>query len=300
MKTDCKIIQDILPLYAENMVSDETKAFVEEHIADCEACRGLLNTMKEPQDVPVTLSAAPLVHLKKKLLKKRIATVLFTATVVLVIAITGFAFLTAPQYIPYSNDVLSIEEKGGTIICTFSDEVTVNDVDFYISENGKTDVYHIKAWKTTFDEYTGRRGGQVFIDPTPGRQVAIYYSQNNGTEDILLYGVAPYGSGGVISLPRYVLGYYLILAIMASVVLAVLLLIVRKKPVVRLWIERVLLFPVSYVISHLCVMCAKGVLVATYSAQREFLFIMLIAILIYLAGLLGISIFRARKESRNI
>jgi hydrogenase/urease accessory protein HupE len=140
----------------------------------------------------------------------------------------------------------------------------------------------------------------VFIDPTPGRQVAIYYSQDNGSEDILLYGVAPYGSGGVISLPRYVLGYYLILAIIATVVLAVLLLIVRKKPVVRLWIERVLLFPVSYVISHMCVMCAKGVLAATYSAQREFLFIMLIAVLIYLAGLFGINVFRASKESRDV
>lgn len=35
MRNDCSIVRDILPLYIENMVSEETKAFVEEHLASC-------------------------------------------------------------------------------------------------------------------------------------------------------------------------------------------------------------------------------------------------------------------------
>lgn len=39
MKTDCCIVRDILPLYVENMVSDETAALVKEHLSECEECR---------------------------------------------------------------------------------------------------------------------------------------------------------------------------------------------------------------------------------------------------------------------
>ena len=35
MKNNCNIIRDILPLYIENMISDDTRAFVDEHIAEC-------------------------------------------------------------------------------------------------------------------------------------------------------------------------------------------------------------------------------------------------------------------------
>ncbi len=38
MKTDCCIIRDILPLYVENMVSDETASLVKEHISECSEC----------------------------------------------------------------------------------------------------------------------------------------------------------------------------------------------------------------------------------------------------------------------
>lgn len=37
---ECKIVQDLLPLYAEDLVTPETKEFVEEHCEGCEACRG--------------------------------------------------------------------------------------------------------------------------------------------------------------------------------------------------------------------------------------------------------------------
>ena len=35
MKNECKIVRDVLPLYLEDMVSEETADFVKEHIAKC-------------------------------------------------------------------------------------------------------------------------------------------------------------------------------------------------------------------------------------------------------------------------
>ncbi len=39
MKTDCCIVRDILPLYAENMVSEETAELIKEHLSQCDECR---------------------------------------------------------------------------------------------------------------------------------------------------------------------------------------------------------------------------------------------------------------------
>ena len=51
MKTNCDIIRDLLPLYAEHITSEASNALVEEHLAECEACRAELEQMEQP--VPV-------------------------------------------------------------------------------------------------------------------------------------------------------------------------------------------------------------------------------------------------------
>ena len=46
MNKDCSIVQDLLPLYAENMLREETKEYVDGHLAQCEACRAELAALK--------------------------------------------------------------------------------------------------------------------------------------------------------------------------------------------------------------------------------------------------------------
>lgn len=51
MKNECSIVRDILPLYLENMVSDETGAFVKEHLKDCPECTAELEALKAGQKI---------------------------------------------------------------------------------------------------------------------------------------------------------------------------------------------------------------------------------------------------------
>ena len=46
MKNECSIVRDILPLYLEKMVSDETGAFVKEHLKGCPECTAELEALK--------------------------------------------------------------------------------------------------------------------------------------------------------------------------------------------------------------------------------------------------------------
>jgi predicted anti-sigma-YlaC factor YlaD len=45
MKTSCSVIKDLLPLYHDGVCSDESKALVEEHLADCKLCKDELQAM---------------------------------------------------------------------------------------------------------------------------------------------------------------------------------------------------------------------------------------------------------------
>ena len=38
MKTSCGVIRDLLPLYADDACSEESRTLVEEHLAECPAC----------------------------------------------------------------------------------------------------------------------------------------------------------------------------------------------------------------------------------------------------------------------
>ena len=59
MKLPCEIVQDLLPLYEEDLCSPVSRAAVEEHLQECEKCRGLIEDiqkLKEPE-MPVEASA---------------------------------------------------------------------------------------------------------------------------------------------------------------------------------------------------------------------------------------------------
>ncbi len=45
---NCKIVQDLLPLYHDGVCSEESRAAVEAHLAGCESCRRTLTDMNAP------------------------------------------------------------------------------------------------------------------------------------------------------------------------------------------------------------------------------------------------------------
>ena len=118
--------------------------------------------------------------------------------------------------------------------------------------------------------------------------IQIFFTQNNGSEDVLIYGENNNLPQAVITLPRQILMQYFILAALTFIVLACLRLILRNKNALVVWIDRIILFPISYMAAQLC---TKGINFITYSAQRDFCLIMLVAILIYLAMLTGKSLY---------
>lgn len=47
MNISCEIIKDLLPLYHDGVCSNESKAMIEEHLAECDNCKKELDEMDE-------------------------------------------------------------------------------------------------------------------------------------------------------------------------------------------------------------------------------------------------------------
>ena len=59
MNIDCRVIGDLLPLYADESCSDASRALVDDHLKTCPRCRETLARMKSEQFLPAAQAIDP-------------------------------------------------------------------------------------------------------------------------------------------------------------------------------------------------------------------------------------------------
>lgn len=90
----CEIIRDLLPLYADGLVSDVTRAAIEEHTARCDACRELMKKMCAPvEQEPHAEDLALANGLKRQKKKTRICMVLVCVVTALVCLLSWWVYM---------------------------------------------------------------------------------------------------------------------------------------------------------------------------------------------------------------
>ena len=310
MRNECNIIRDLLPLYAENMVSPDTSDFVEEHLKNCEACRKEYERTKELQPTQERSDAAPLLKLSRKMKIKKIQTIALTAVFVIALFVSAFAVLDAPIYLPYSDGIVTLEQlndKG--MLLTFDEEVTDFDCSVYEDPDGGNLYYcDIQAWTSLWDKWFLQGKGKLSTTVTARNTVPIIavYIPNDGSANVCIAKYDPNAENRIDKnvvyenttiLPRLSLGYYLILAVAALVMLGIVWFLTRGKAELHIWAERIGLYPVSYIISH-CIV--SGINWTSYSLPRDFSLIVFISILLYCGLLLAHNIWHLKKEIREI
>ena len=130
MKITCNIIEDLLPLYVDDMVSEDSRKLVEEHLKGCPACRKMQEEMmrenrltagiKDGNSVQINKTEAePLKKIRRRIRKKRILSVILA--VVLVAAAGGaghYWYYDKENYISW--DEANISVKDGKVYSTVS------------------------------------------------------------------------------------------------------------------------------------------------------------------------------------
>ena len=136
MKFNCSIVEDLLPLYLEDMCSEDSKAALEEHLQGCPACREKLARMKNSDIIPQVKkheSKFPITDYAKKVKRHRIRVGLFVAFISMMAAcILALCFLTISDMHRQANPTIFHVEAGVHDLTVAELKTTAAEVGEYI------------------------------------------------------------------------------------------------------------------------------------------------------------------------
>ncbi|MFJ7730764.1 zf-HC2 domain-containing protein [Lysinibacillus sp. NPDC097231] len=120
----CTVIQDLLPLYVDEVVSDDTKSLVNEHLLTCEDCRNEYEQMKGTLYVPIENKATLFSQLKKRWNRKKWLLIFGSVLTTTLIGFALFSFIFHYEKpIPYTADLFELEETAdGTLVLNYFGE----------------------------------------------------------------------------------------------------------------------------------------------------------------------------------
>lgn len=278
----CKMIADILPLYAENMVSDDTRALVETHLAGCEHCRAMLEGMQRRPALPRD-DGSMLRRLHRRLWMQKAKLAIFCGLMVLLLMSLYSAHLYAPIALPAEEAILSVTpvEDGKYFELLFSPRVYNSE--YHVNPDG---TIFITCWDTAYNQKNNYWGGRR-IERIPSTQLYysgysetapletdtpqtarvnqyIYYysAANKGHDDVLLYktpGAPEPNYAGVQTLPRLTLNYYFLIAIALTSVCAALTIALRvaRRKYARMMLH-ITIAPACYVACSFAILNGRG------------------------------------------
>lgn len=109
------MIRDLMPLYVDDVLSEDTKELVDEHLKSCKKCQTELEKMRKPVALPDFKMAQKqdvelIKGMHQKLRRKRIEIVMLSIFITTVVVLGGFYFLVLRGGPAYS-DHYSIEPE---------------------------------------------------------------------------------------------------------------------------------------------------------------------------------------------
>ena len=115
MKKECSVVQDLLPLYVENMVSEGTAVFVKEHLKNCSDCAAEFERLKSGKQidvagVPQREHDAEVITAVKKKIAKRILKTVGAVCLVFAALFSAVLFYMSIDY-PVTKDNISLSTK---------------------------------------------------------------------------------------------------------------------------------------------------------------------------------------------
>ena len=126
--TDCKLVEELMPLYADELTSPETSEWIKAHLAECSECRAMWNRCAEPLPQETAIDES---KIKKAMMKdarrmtweglKRFLII----SLVPVLMMTGFLIYVAWSYGAFAP----VENTASAYSEIFGGEMTVEVLD---------------------------------------------------------------------------------------------------------------------------------------------------------------------------
>lgn len=144
MKFNCSIVDDLLPLYVENICSEDSKAALEEHLQECASCREKLDRMKNSSiisNVEKKESQIQIIDFAKKIKHHRLKVGILAVLICVISAcVLSLCLLTVKDMHAQANPIIH-EIEDGVYNLTVNDlETTAKDAEQYIFYTNTTEI----------------------------------------------------------------------------------------------------------------------------------------------------------------
>ena len=157
-KATCEMINDLLPLYADNVCSEDSRTIVAEHIASCEKCRGELSKMNRHLNVDPEKDIAVIKRIKRRIIiEKTIVTAAVSIFIAIAAVLLGMLVFTTDCSMCYYEiqDNIVIEERSNGDLWMKRSDLACNS--WYVLPN----VYD-SQWRSMLDEGFDRTDTKYF------------------------------------------------------------------------------------------------------------------------------------------
>ncbi len=130
----CDLVKDLLPLYAENLLSEESRSVVADHLASCPDCRALMQKMDKEITVRADNDIAVMQRIRKRIRIEKIgiaaAVILFALILLWVLCITMVGTTSRMDYAAYNlaENVTVEEDDAGDLWLVLQNEATSADL----------------------------------------------------------------------------------------------------------------------------------------------------------------------------
>ena len=281
---NCNIVKDLIPLYKENLLSEESRTFVEDHLKYCTDCENLLKNQIEIEKS----ESKPLDFVEKRIKKESRYFTLAVVALLGSILIFIISYLNTPRHLEYEKGLYKVYRSDDIYTVEFSDKVS--GIDYTDTE----DAIYLDAYSTKYDEIFNKRGLRKSLTFHKDNFKTVLYQNHDSMPNMVI------GSGEVRQtlLPRLLLGFYARLSIIGFVGLGLLIFLIEKfrKKSLSLPIKTLLIgAPLSL---FLGIISIKGFNTPTYYPMSDFKYIAFLSLGIYLF-LIFLSIARDQKRMWN-
>lgn len=112
---NCNIVRDILPLYVDDVVCDDTKIMIEEHLEHCDDCKKELKKLMQDVVLPVSpetqiQEAQPLKEFKKRIGRKQRIIAFISVLITVAVLVSGWYVLFIHGF-PVESDSVAVSTE---------------------------------------------------------------------------------------------------------------------------------------------------------------------------------------------
>lgn len=252
--SNCSIIRDLIPLYEEDLLSEESKKFVENHILNCSECKKKFSNFDfngKSEDSSFDFLKSEIRKEKNKYFKA----ILFLCLSFFVIF--GF-YITKPIHFENDHELFTIVLNKDNVVVEFNEKVKTLNV------TNSVDDFYVEASTSFLDMFLNKKGN---LHLSFDNNSTVYYVNQKAQSDLIFSRKSEFKE--VYILPRLVLNQFIIIVFIFTFVFGLMYFIFRKKVFLK-----ILGILFSIIFAFLSV---KGLNGATHYLFRDSLYICILS-----------------------